>query len=57
MLVTKWLAFGINTLPADALAPKVAKASPGNKCCCLTDIFYLKSESIQDTNQNENITL
>ena len=29
MLATKWLAFGINTIPADALAPKVSNASAG----------------------------
>ena len=29
MLATKYLAFGINTIPADALAPKVSNASAG----------------------------
>ena len=29
MLATKYLAFGINTIPADALAPKVSNGSAG----------------------------
>ena len=29
MLATKYLAFGIDTVPADALAPKVPNASAG----------------------------
>ena len=66
MLETKYSSFGVNTMPADALAPKVARASAGMVLLvydrqhvglrhCEFGLFLLNK--IQDMIQNVNTSL
>ena len=62
----EYYALGVNTTPADALAPKVARASAG-MVLALKDRQYilllqsqfhlLGSSQIQDINENGNISI